>query len=760
MSTLETLRRITQEVNSAQDMTQVLGIIVRRVKQAMAVEVCSAYLADTARNQWVLMASDGLNPNAVGRVRLNPGEGLVSVVVENAEPLNLDNATDHPRYLFIAQTGEEYFHAFLGVPVIHHRKVLGVLVVRQRIRRRFDEEEVAFLITIAAQLSGAIAHAEVSGGLHSLSGPAPGASLPLDGLAGAPGVSVGTAMVVYPAADLNAIPDRRVTEIDEEIATFQTAVLTVIADVQSLGERLSPSLTDADRALFDAYRQLLGSRTLIDKTIARIRLGSWASGALRDTIRELASAFDEMDDPYLRERADDLRDLGQRVLVQLQSGRRGQPPYPLRTVLIGEEITATMLAEVPRDRLVGVVSARGSGSSHAAILARALGIPAVVGVNDLPVGKVDGCEMIVDGHRGRVYLQPTPTLRDEYLRLASAEAQITAGLEELRNLPAITPDGVRIPLYANTGLLSDIASSRHSGAEGIGLYRSEIPFMIRERFPSEEEQRLVYRQVLEAFAPRPVTLRTLDVGGDKALPYFPIREDNPFLGWRGIRITLDHPEIFLTQLRAMLRASQGLDNLQILLPMISGVPELDEALRLIQRAYDELTAAGEEVLFPSIGIMVEVPSAVYQIDALARRVDFVSVGTNDLTQYLLAVDRNNTRVAAIYDSYHPAVLRALMLTIAGAHHQHKPVSVCGELAGDPAAALLLLGMGVDSLSMSVAALPRVKWVIRRFTRARAQEILSEVLALEDGPSIHAYVKIVLEHAGLGRLGGAMVTEQP
>ncbi|MDX1251430.1 MAG: phosphoenolpyruvate--protein phosphotransferase [Gammaproteobacteria bacterium] len=750
---LNTLRRIIQEVNAAQNLPQALAIMVKRVKQAVAVETCSVFLAAPHTQHFVLMASDGLNPAAIGVARLARGEGLIGVIAETAEPLNLDNAPDHPRYRFIAETGEERLHAFLGVPIIHHRKVLGVLVIRQRARRRFDEDEVAFLVTVAAQLSGAIAHAEASGGIDGLRGTSGDETRYIDGLPGAPGVAVGTAMVVYPPADLDAVPDRKVTtdNIETEVATFMAAVMAVQTDIQALSERLNPVLRAEDRALFDAYRLMLGSDSLVDKTVERIRQGSWASGALRETVNEHARIFDEMDDPYIRERAEDIRDLGRRILVCLQKGKRNQPPYPDKTILIGEEITATTLAEVPHEKLAGVVSARGSSSSHVAILARALGVPAVVGADDLPVARLDGQEMIVDGHLGRLFIQPSAGLRAEFARLEREEAELTAGLAELRDQPAMTTDGAHIPLYANTGLLADIASSLNSGAEGIGLYRTEIPFMVRPHFPSEEEQRRVYRQVLESYAPRPVTLRTLDVGGDKELPYFPIEEDNPFLGWRGIRITLDHPEIFLVQLRAMLRASSGLDNLNLLLPMISSVTEIDDTLALLERAWRDVTESGETIARPRIGVMVEVPSAVYQAESLARRVDFLSIGSNDLTQYLLAVDRNNARVAGLYDSLHPAVLHAAMQVIEGAHRQNKPVSVCGEMAGDPAAALLLVGMGIDSLSMSASSLPRVKWVIRNFSRAQARDILNEALTLEHPAAIRARVNERLMEAGLGGL---------
>ncbi len=275
--------------------------------------------------------------------------------------------------------------------------------------------------------------------------------------------------------------------------------------------------------------------------------------------------------------------------------------------------------------------------------------------------------------------------------------------------------------------------------------------MVRDRFPSEEAQTANYRNVLETFAPRSVTIRTLDIGGDKPLPYFPVNESNPFLGWRGIRISLDHPEIFLTQVRAMLRAAIGLDNLQLLLPMISNVSEVDDSLLLIQRAHDELIEEGHGVKMPRVGVMIEVPAAVYQVEALARRVDFLSVGTNDLTQYLLAVDRNNPHVAEIYDDLHPAVLRALIQVVEGGRQFHREVSVCGEMAGNPAAAVLLLGMGVENLSMNASSLLRVKWVIHSISRARARELLQAALRCEKASEIRALLSNALEEIGLGGL---------
>ena len=752
---LDTLRRIVQEVTSARDLDQALEIIVTRVKHAMRVEVCSVYLYDESQRQYVLMATDGLYPESVGTVRLKAEQGLIGLVGERKEPVNLAEAPDHPRYAYFPETGEERYHAFLGVPIIHHRNLLGVLVLQRHAAARFEEDEVTFLVTIAAQLAGAIAHAEASGGISGLTEPA-GRRIrsgePLAGQPGAQAVAMGTAVVCYHDADLETVPDREIDDSKAEISKFKRAVTAVKREIRTMLKRMEGVLPVEDRALFDAYLMMLDSDSLVGETIKRIKAGNWAEGALRDTISMHVRTFDAMEDTYLRERADDIRDLGRRILSKLRSAaQQGPRKYPQRTILVGEEITASMLAEVPPKRLAGVVSARGSRTSHVAILARAMGVAAVMGVTELPVGRLDGRSMIVDGYSGRVYVDPSRRVRDEFRHLLREEQQLSKELSDLRDLPSLTPDNVGVPLHVNSGLLADVEPSRQSGAEGVGLYRTEFPFMIRERFPGEDEQSHIYRQVLESFHPAPVVMRTLDVGGDKALPYFPIVEDNPFLGWRGIRISLDHPEIFLGQLRAMLRASAGLNNMDILLPMVSSVSEVDEALRLVRRAHHELIDNGESINMPRIGVMVEVPSAVYLVHELARRVDFLSIGSNDLTQYLLAVDRNNARVADLYDALHPAVLRALQQVIEGAREEKTPVSVCGEMAGDPAAAILLLGMGVTSLSMSASNLLRIKWVIRSFTRRRARQLLKQALTFEHTSEIRSYLNRALEDAGLGGL---------
>jgi phosphotransferase system enzyme I (PtsP) len=748
---LDILRRIIQEVNSAADLDQALDIIVQRVRESVAVDVASVYLKTPDSVEYVLSATEGLRKDAVGHVRFAASEGLVGMVGEREEPVNLEDAPSHPRYRFTSQTGENPYHAFLGVPIIQHGTVLGVLVVRQRQHRRFAEEEEAFLVTLAAQLAGAISHAGASGDISHVLQASEEVSVTLKGLPGAPGVAIGQALVVYPPANLEAIPDRPVTDADAEIENFRTAVNAVQDDIRDYANRMSSILPAEELALFDALLMMLGGDSLIGETVERIRAGNWAPGALRETIGEHVRVFDSMEDSYMRERASDIRDLGRRILTHIQSDRPAIGTVYPGTVLVGEEISVGQLAEIPHESLAGIVSVSGSSSSHVAILAQAMGVPAVMGVEDMPVGRLEGQAIIADGYRGDVFVNPSALVREEFRRLQGEETQLTEVLQHVSRQPSVTPDGDNIPLYLNIGLVSGVENEVHDNGDGVGLYRTEIPFLMQDRFPGEEFQLRTYRKALEAFAPRPVTLRTLDIGGDKMLPYFPVMEDNPFLGWRGIRISLDHPEIFLTQIRAMMRASVGLDNLTIMLPMVSTVTELDNALVLINQAQGELLEEGEAVVRPPVGIMIEVPSAVYQIGAMAKRVDFFSIGTNDLTQYLLAVDRNNSRVAGLYQTLHPAVLGAVKQVIDQAHVLGKPVSVCGEMAGDPAAVLALMGLGVNSLSMSASNLPRVKWVIRSFTREEARNLLEQAWQLENPREIRELYNSVLEQGGLGGL---------
>jgi phosphotransferase system enzyme I (PtsP) len=374
-----------------------------------------------------------------------------------------------------------------------------------------------------------------------------------------------------------------------------------------------------------------------------------------------------------------------------------------------------------------------------------------MGLGPRDVRSLDGHPIIVDGYRGRVFIDPLPAVIQEYRRLIQHEGRLSRKIAGLRDLKATTTDDVQVGLGLNVGLLTDIDVAANLGVDEVGLYRSEFPFMSRDTFPMEQEQYEIYRKVLKALAPKPVTMRTLDIGGDKPLSYFPMAEENPFLGWRGIRLTLDRPDIFLPQLRAMLRANVGLNNLRIMFPMIGQIDEFKAARHAVDRARRELGEEGCECPEPSIGAMLEVPSALLSIPALSRYADFFSIGTNDLTQYLLAVDRNNPNVARLYNHLDPAVIRALHGVIRDVRRCGKPASVCGEMASDPGSAILLLGMGLETFSMSASAVLRIKWMIRSFSSRRAKQVLYRAMRMECADAVRSMLDDELGRAGLGEL---------
>jgi phosphotransferase system enzyme I (PtsP) len=741
------LQRIVQEVNRAPDIDHALVMITESLIRDLNADACTIYLASNDDpDVLVLKTCEGLNPEIIGKVKLKLGQGLIGTIAERAEAMNLADASTHKNFILVQESGEIAFPILLGVPIIAHRDVLGVIAV-QRAENLFNEDEEAYLTTLAAQIATSIERAESKGRFSTEQ-----ATHVIKGVAGAPGMAIGEAMVLNRGVNLESVPDKKTSDIEGELGSFREAVRKVCEELTVQAEKMRASLPEEECALFLAYAQMLSGGSLIDDTEKNITAGNWAPSSWRDTVEQHAYVFTQMEDRYLAERANDIRDLGLRVLRKLMLEQSLYLDFPDQTILVGDEVTATDLADVPLDCLSGIVSAHGSSSSHVAILAHALGIPAVMGVPNLPVKQLDGVKLVVDGYNGSAFVNPDKSVLDEYSQYLEEEAAIEQDLLELKNQSAVTLDQHQVTLLVNSGLMSDHTPSLRSGAEGVGLYRTEIPFQIRDRFPSEEEQYLIYKDVLDTFKGMPVVLRTLDVGGDKPLSYFPIDEANPFLGWRGVRITLDHPEIFVTQVRAMIRANVGVNNLEILLPMISGKAELVESLVLINRVRDEIEEElGETIWLPKIGAMIEVPSAVYQIEDICSMVDFVSIGTNDLTQYLLAVDRNNENVAELYSSLHPAVLKAMVQIVEGAALSNTPVSVCGELAGDPLGVMALLGMGIDSLSMSVGSLLRAKKVIMSFSHAELIEMLQRALIMSDAFMIREMYAGKLDQRGLGGL---------
>jgi phosphotransferase system, enzyme I, PtsP len=741
---LSQLRRIVQDVAQEPVLNNALAGLVVSIKQALATECCSVYLADYQQQHFMLMATDGLNPDAIGQVAIGFSEGLIGWVGQREEPINLANAQLHPRFKITPEVKEEQFSAFLGCPIIHHRKVLGVLTIQQAVDRVFNEDEESFLVTLAAQLASVLANAEMRQAA-SESSASQIQSGHLKGLPGAPGIAMGHAHILEPANDFNALSVKRSDDPAKELAYFYRAVKITKAEFNRLADRMAGHLPPDALAIFDVYHQLLDAASLGQEIEQQIAEGWCAKSALKRVVEKFARQFDDMDDSYLRERGTDIRDLGQRVLNNLLDTEKRKVKLPENVILVADNVTATMLAEIPREKLMAIVSLKGSVNSHAAIMARALNIPAVMGVDELPLLQWQGQYLIVDGYLGNVLLSPVATICTEYRRLINEDAALNARYVEEISLPAQSLCGIKFDLMVNSGLAVELETADLEHTDGVGLYRTEFPFIMRSRFPTEQEQTALYRKVLESSPNKPVIMRTLDVGGDKALPYFNIEEENPFLGWRGIRLTLDHPEIFLVQIRAMLRANLALDNLHILLPMISELAEVDEALRLIKQACfevsDELAIALPR---PKIGVMIEVPSIMYQLPELANKVDFCSVGTNDLTQYLLAVDRNNPRVAGLYDAMHPAVLRALHNLAQQAKALQFPISVCGELAADPAGVLLLSAMGYRYFSMNSSNLAKIKWLLRRIELSELELLLPEVLSCSSAKLVRLHVQRFLE----------------
>jgi phosphotransferase system enzyme I (PtsP) len=749
---LAKLHRIVEAVNQAPEFESALNTMVTRVKAALETDVCSIYIADHQAGEFILTATDGLQVQPGERITLAFGEGLISLAAQREEPLNIADASAHPSYKLVESVQEEAFRAMLVAPIIHQRKVLGVLAVQQSEARAFNADEEAFVVTLAAQLASVIAHAEAKG---LLSGHAAPWLRSLRAIPGSPGVAIGKAFIGHPAARLSAVVPRKTEKTWRHIRLFRKAVMQTRRELKDLATQVAGYVAEDTLAIFDVYQGLLDAASLGDAVESKIQDGWMAQTAVKLTVEDFVSQFEDLDDSYLRERAVDVRDLGQRILSHLQKRSQRDIQVPDDCILVAEEVTASMLAEVPRDKLRGIVSLRGSANSHAAIMARSMGVPAVLGIEDVPLQYLDEQFLIVDGYSGELFVNPFEQVLEEYQQLLQEEQELAETVAMHRDLPAETTDGEAISLQINAGLNIEHGVEQNGMFDGIGLYRTEIPFMMQDRFPTETEQRDLYHQVLANFGDLPVVMRTLDVGGDKPLPYFPLHEDNPFLGWRGIRLTLDHPEIFLVQARAMMSANIGRGNLKILLPMISSLEEVDEAARLLNQAYFEVrnelvqTHPGEELARPELGVMIEVPSILYQLDTIAPRVDFFSVGTNDLTQYLLAVDRNNPRVASLYDPYHPAVLRALMHIIKSCKKLDKPVSVCGEFAGEPGGALLLAAMGYRQLSMSHQNLDKVKWIIRNVHSSTLQVLLAQALQARHPSQVRRVVNDKLESLGLG-----------
>ena len=742
---LTRLREIVEKVASAPRLNEALDILVTDICAAMETEVCSVYLADHDRRCYYLMATRGLKKPRGRIVALAFDEGLVGLVGRLAEPINLADAQKHPSFKYIPAVKEGRFRAFLGVPIIQRRQLLGVLVVQQRELRQFDESEESFLVTLATQIAGILSQSQLNALFGQYRQTRIRALPASSGVAIAEGwmdVSLPLMEQVYEASTLDTASEReRLTGALEEAAN----------EFRRYSKRYAAGAQKETAAIFDLYSHLLSDARLRRELFAEVDKGAVAEWAVKKIIEKFAEQFAALSDGYLKERAGDLRTLGQRLLFHLDDSIQGPNTWPERIVLVADELSATTLAEVPQDRLAGVVVRDGAANSHAAIMVRALGIPTVMGA-DIQPSLLHGHTLIVDGYRGELLVDPEPVLLQEYQRLISEENELSRLAEDDLERASELKSGERVKVMLNAGLSPEHEEKLGNFVDGIGLYRTEIPFMLQSGFPSEEEQVAQYQGMLQMFNDKSVTLRTLDIGADKQLPYMPISEENPCLGWRGIRITLDQPEIFLVQVRAMLRANAATGNLSILLPMVTSLDEVDEARRLIDRASREVEEMiGYAIPRPRLGVMLEVPSMVFMLPQLANRVDFISVGTNDLTQYILAVDRNNTRVASMYDSLHPGVLRALAMIARDAERFGIDLRLCGEMAGDPMCVTILIGMGYRHLSMNGRSVARVKYLLRRIDINEAQELSQRSLEAQMTAEVRHQVAAFMERRGLGGL---------
>ncbi|ENZ7717795.1 phosphoenolpyruvate--protein phosphotransferase [Klebsiella aerogenes] len=742
---LTRLREIVEKVASAPRLNEALDILVTDVCKAMETEVCSVYLADNDRRCYYLMATRGLKKPRGRTVALAFDEGLVGLVGRLAEPINLADAQKHPSFKYIPAVKEERFRAFLGVPIIQRRQLLGVLVVQQRELRQFDESEESFLVTLATQMAAILSQSQLNALFGQYRQTRIRALPASSGVAIAEGwmdASLPLMEQVYEASTLDTASEReRLTGALEEAAN----------EFRRYSKRYAAGAQKETAAIFDLYSHLLSDARLRRELFDEVDKGSVAEWAVKKVIEKFAEQFAALSDGYLKERAGDLRTLGQRLLFHLDDTTQGPNTWPERIILVADELSATTLAEVPQDRLVGVVVRDGAANSHAAIMVRALGIPTVMGA-DIQPSLLHGHMLIVDGYRGDLLVDPEPVLLQEYQRLISEENELSRLAEDDLERASELKSGERVKVMLNAGLSPEHEEKLGSFIDGIRLYRTEIPFMLQSGFPSEEEQVAQYQGMLQMFNSKPVTLRTLDIGADKQLPYMPISEENPCLGWRGIRITLDQPEIFLIQVRAMLRANAATGNLSILLPMVTSLEEVDEARRLIERASREVEEMiGYAIPRPRLGVMLEVPSMVFMLPQLANRIDFISVGTNDLTQYILAVDRNNTRVANMYDCLHPAVLRALAMIAHDAERFGIDLRLCGEMAGDPMCVTILVGLGYRHLSMNGRSVARVKYLLRRIDIEEAQELSRRSLEAQMTTEVRHQVAAFMERRGLGGL---------
>lgn len=694
-----------------------LDMVVRIIAVSMVAEVCSIYLR-RASGDMELFATEGLSKEAVHVTRMKPGEGLVGEIVRLGRPLNLSEATLHPAFSYRPETGEDPFHAFLGVPLLRGGRSVGALVVQNRTARIYGDEEVDDLQTIAMVLSEMAAAGELVE-LEELKDIELSPHKPerLKGVRFAEGLAFGAAVL----HEAPVAPEKLLAEdpVQEE-ARLQTALKGLRQQIDEMLEGQN-TLVGASHEVLETYRLFANDRGWIRGLEEAVRSGLTAEAAVERARWEHRARLKEARDPYLRERLHDLEDLADRLLRHLSGAHQAKRVLPENAILVARNLGPADLLEYDRDRLKGLLLEEGSAASHASIVAKALGIPCVGRLEGLRDRLSEGDAVIVDAELGEAFLRPRADVIEAFRSRAAMRDQRRAEFAKLRDTPAFTKDGCKVTLMMNAGLAVDLDNMVETGAEGIGLFRTEFQFMVAEELPRLSAQTALYARVLEVADGRPVLFRTLDLGGDKILPYMEAeREDNPALGWRAVRMGLDRPALLRLQLRALVSAAQGRD-LSVMFPLVATVDEFRQARAFVDQ---ELAWAAKRGRTPPtsirVGAMIEAPSLLWHLDALLPMTDFVSVGTNDLMQYLFAADRGNPRMAERYDPLSPPALRALKTICDGCADTGTPVSVCGELAGRPLEAFVLIALGFERLSMPPQGIGPVKRMVLSLDREAAK----------------------------------------
>ncbi|HYE42589.1 MAG TPA: phosphoenolpyruvate--protein phosphotransferase [Caulobacteraceae bacterium] len=723
------LRQIREAMAGGGPAQARLDMTVQIIARSMVAEVCSIYLRRET-GELELFATQGLNPEAVHQTRLKPGEGLVGEVARSAAPLNLSDAPVHPSFSYRPETGEDPFHAFLGVPLLRGGRTIGVLVVQNRAARVYTEEEVEDLQIIAMVLAELVAGGELLGSVELRDVEiAPHRPERLKGTRFADGLALGVAVL----HEAPVAPERILTDDPEaELARLLAAIEALRADIDRMLEG-AKGFGGAPYEVLETYRMFAHDRGWNRSLEEAVRSGLSAEAAVERVRNEHRARFAQARDPYIRERMHDLEDLANRLLRMLAGEKPGERDLPDNAILIARNLGPAELLEYPREKIRGLLLEEGSAASHAAIVARALQIPCVGRIPGLRDRLSEGDAVFVDGEGAEAFLRPRPAAIEGFVSRMAMRAQTRVEFGKLRETPAVTRDGQRVSLLMNAGLAVDLDNLDETGAEGIGLFRTEFQFMVSEDLPRLDRQTELYRRVLDAAGDRPVTFRTLDLGGDKVLPYLEIeREENPALGWRAVRMGLDRPALLRLQLRALLAAAHGRE-LRVMFPLIATVDEFRAARELVDVECEWARRRARPLpALLRVGAMIEAPSLLWHLDALLPLTDFVSVGTNDLFQYTFAADRTNPRVSDRYDPLSPPALRCLAAIQSACQETGTPVSVCGELAGKPLEALALIALGFTRLSLPPAGIGPVKRMILSCDAAAARKGVQNLLNSSSG----------------------------